>query len=1314
MLSRILVAVALAAAAVSGAAVAFLRTDFVANNLCAYAVATIEEATAAQVQVARCSVLPEQGMVTIEGLHVGAPGGRLDLKVARVFAQVTVRPLLQKLKLARLEIDHPELHLALDQAGGTPAQGGRCLPDVLDRFEFGRVHVRKAAIEVKTSGMRVSIPRLALLVKGRGGPLSVKLATRGGTLELPGRGAGLVSTRVTASVDLRGQGSVDLKRADLVGEEASAFLKGSLKDLCDPQIDLFAKLRVDDLESASARLLPGALRNVKGGLSADVAFSLEKGRPQVKGDLQIRSLALESFSPGDARLHFDVTPARVRVDHLNVPVGRGQVTGSVEVSLASAALPVSADLGLRDMELQELLRKLGLAHAWVVMRTSGRVQARGTLVPFQLAAEPVLDLAEFAVLDRSYDERPRKGAAATPSRMFEFAAGRLTGAVDIDKSKIVLRNGSIDAGRSHMAVESTFFTDLEAGMRIAARSERLELDDFRGHIGPIPAQGSMTLTARVDGPYRALSIEGSVSARDFRFLDLALGDLSTQAAFDAASLRLSLAQIRGHKDRSTYQGRLALDFAGAGTPVDTHLELPDAYLHDLVELAIGLVPSLSPLRDPEDVDGRLSAVIDVKGPVGGPEGTASLQLGAMRLWGEAFEGGSAAVSLHGAEPRLQVHELSLRHGQGRVRAAGSFGPEWKLDFDAATESLTLADLDMARAARLEGPLRASAHVGGVSAHPLVSATARFSQGKAGKAELGEGDLSLRIDGRKMTWKGAVGTHALSGEARLEDDFPYTCTASLRVPDLAQVLELLAPDAQIQRGTLAAGVELRGSLLRWRESEGTMTLSQLQIVRSEMEFESDGVAEVSFGPAGVHIERLVLRAPWTTAQLSGGSARGRLDLRLTASVDGRVLQGLLPDVEHASGTYLVQASVGGTLKEPTVLGNARIEDGAVTLRGLPIAARAMNGSISFSQDALVIDSMAGKLNNGEARVSGGMELARMVPKKIDVAAHVSEVNVRLDNVGATVDGDLTLFGPPDEPVLGGSVTVSQLKYAEDLDLERSLLDFSRRPPAPRVLTKSAMLVHFDLDVHLGRGVRVENNLARADLKGDLKLTGTSRAIGLLGSVNTVHGTASFRGNEFQIEQGVLSFSDRQRIRPSFDFQASTQVKSSNIEYKIHLHAFGTPGEPHLALNCDPALSESDLSFLLTFGFVSTSLQGSASAADSGLAIGIEALNKATGFSEEVRRFIPKNAILRDPNIDFASDFSAATNRLEPMARFQSHLLTDRLDLKVLEGLTTRRYRGVVSYQLSDALSTRLQLDNEHVTSGVGTDFGIDLHLKWEGE
>ena len=1307
MLSRILVALGLAAAVVSGAAVAFLRTDFVANNLCAYAVATIEEATAATVQVSRCSVEPEQGKLTIEGLRVGDPGGRIDLKVARVFAQVTVRPLLQRVRLERLEIDHPELRLALDHAGAVPPSGGQCLPDLLDRFEFGRVKVRKASIEVRTSTGLLTIPRASLALKGRGSELALSVSTRGGTLALPDRTVGLISSRTAGIVDLRGTGRVDLRRADLIGTEASVFLKGKLRNLCNPELEVAANVRVDDLESATARLIPGALRGVKGGLSADATLSLVRGSPRVKGELRFKALALEGFSPGDGRLRFDLTPARVRIDHLELPMGRGQVNGSVELSIADPALPLSADLQLRDMELAELLRKLGLPRAWVVLRATGRVQAKGTVAPFRLSGETNLDLADFAVLDRSYEKR------AQAEKMLEFARGKLTGEVEADAEKIVARAVSVEVGDSRMQVESTFYTDIQKGMELAARSEVLKLDDLRGHLGPLPARGTLKVAARVGGPYRALSIEGSAAGQNVRFMDLALGDLLTRVGFDTRSMKLSFADIRGRKNASAYQGRVAVDFSTSAMPIDAHLELPDAWLHDLVDLAVGLVPTLTAVHDADRMDGHVTGSIDVKGPIAAPDGTASLRLDDVMLWGQSFDDGVARLSLHGGGPRLQIEELSLRHGDAELLVAGRLGPEWRLDFDARTEGFTLADLDMAAPAKLSGPLRGTAHLGGTATHPLLEVGAKFSEGMAGEADLGEGNLSLGIDGKAMTWKGTIGTHALQGQAQLEDAFPYTCSATLRVPDLAQYLDLFAPDASIQSGSLSAAVELRGSLLEWRQSAGTMTLSQLRVVRSDLAFENDGPAQVSFGPEGVRTERLALRAPYTTAQLSGGRGRdGKLDLHLGASIDGRVLPGLVPDVEHASGTYLIQATVGGTTRSPTVLGNIRIEDGAGSLRGLPVVARSLNGSISFSQDALVIDSLSGKLNNGEARVSGGIELERLVPRKIDMSAHVSDVNVKFQqSIGATIDGDLTLHGAPFEPVLGGNLILSQLKYTEDIEIERSLLDFSRRPPTPKVLTKSAIVVAFDLDVHLSRGVRIENNLARTDLKGDLKVTGTSRSIGLLGSVNTVHGTAAFRGNEFQIEQGIVTFTDRQRIRPSFDLQASSQVK----EYKVRLHAFGTPGEPHVSLSSEPALAEADLGFLLTFGFVSQNLQQSTfSAADSGLAIGIEALNKATGFSEEVRRFIPKNAILRDPSIDFASDFSVATNRLEPMARFQSKLLSDRLDLKVLEGLTTRKYRGVISYQLSDSLSTRFQLDNEHAATSTGTDFGIDLHLKWEGE
>jgi translocation and assembly module TamB len=362
--------------------------------------------------------------------------------------------------------------------------------------------------------------------------------------------------------------------------------------------------------------------------------------------------------------------------------------------------------------------------------------------------------------------------------------------------------------------------------------------------------------------------------------------------------------------------------------------------------------------------------------------------------------------------------------------------------------------------------------------------------------------------------------------------------------------------------------------------------------------------------------------------------------------------------------------------------------------------------------MVIDEMAGKVNNGLATVSGGMQLKGLAPERVAFELKMSDVAVKLqDSLGMTLDGELALAGPPLEPTLTGNLIVSRLKYTEDLDIERSLLDFNRRPPTPKVLTKSAVLVHFDVDVHLSRGVRVENNLARADLKGDLKVVGTSRNLGLLGSVNTVRGTAQFRGNEFTIEQGVVNFNDRQRIRPSFDFQAFSLVK----EYKVRLHAFGTPAEPRVTLASEPALAEADLGFLLTFGFVSQNLQSANfSAADSGLALGVEALSKMTGFSEEVRRFIPKNTILRDPTIDFVSEFSQAggASRLEAMARFRSHVVSDKIDLRLMEGLSTRRYRGVLLYQFTDSFSGQFQIDNEK--KNVGTDIGVDLKLRWEGE
>jgi hypothetical protein len=66
----------------------------------------------------------------------------------------------------------------------------------------------------------------------------------------------------------------------------------------------------------------------------------------------------------------------------------------------------------------------------------------------------------------------------------------------------------------------------------------------------------------------------------------------------------------------------------------------------------------------------------------------------------------------------------------------------------------------------------------------------------------------------------------------------------------------------------------------------------------------------------------------------------------------------------------------------------------------------------------------------------------------------------------------------------------------------------------------------------------------------------------------------------------------------------------------------------------------------------------------------------------------------------------------MARFSSHLISDKLDLRVMEGLSTRRYRLQVGYQFTDAFQFQLQVDNEH--EYVDTDVGGDFKMRWEAE
>jgi translocation and assembly module TamB len=109
--------------------------------------------------------------------------------------------------------------------------------------------------------------------------------------------------------------------------------------------------------------------------------------------------------------------------------------------------------------------------------------------------------------------------------------------------------------------------------------------------------------------------------------------------------------------------------------------------------------------------------------------------------------------------------------------------------------------------------------------------------------------------------------------------------------------------------------------------------------------------------------------------------------------------------------------------------------------------------------------------------------------------------------------------------------------------------------------------------------VENNLARARIVGDLRLTGSNLHPGLVGAMEAGQGSqAFFRGTTFNVTQGAVDFKDRRSLEGVFDVRAESQVR----EYLIRLHAFGKTSQPQVLLSSEPSLPEGDIISLLTLG------------------------------------------------------------------------------------------------------------------------------------
>ncbi len=326
------------------------------------------------------------------------------------------------------------------------------------------------------------------------------------------------------------------------------------------------------------------------------------------------------------------------------------------------------------------------------------------------------------------------------------------------------------------------------------------------------------------------------------------------------------------------------------------------------------------------------------------------------------------------------------------------------------------------------------------------------------------------------------------------------------------------------------------------------------------------------------------------------ANGDVDLRV-----------LTPFVRSAglvtAGRLMPRLSVTGPIEAPRVDGDMTLDGGEVRLLAPRVIVNGLTGRAVLTRTTVTLASLNGSINGGSLTGGGSIEYQPGAGLNGVLSADIrnmalafpaglrSELNAMLQLDVASAPGQAA----PDER-LTGMVTILRGAYREPLALVGGLLTSMR---AQQVATSGdrgsgigdqgsgigdrSLLDRLALDVRVQTDddLIVDNNVARAQFGGDLRVIGTASAPALAGRAEIREGGQLFIGrNVYQIESGVLDFANPAAIDPDVKIQASTRAGGEDIE--ITLSGPATKPIPSLSSPSNSALGQADLTALLLTG------------------------------------------------------------------------------------------------------------------------------------
>ncbi|GEM_PF-3939004 len=313
----------------------------------------------------------------------------------------------------------------------------------------------------------------------------------------------------------------------------------------------------------------------------------------------------------------------------------------------------------------------------------------------------------------------------------------------------------------------------------------------------------------------------------------------------------------------------------------------------------------------------------------------------------------------------------------------------------------------------------------------------------------------------------------------------------------------------------------------------------------------------------------------------------LDLRLIGMARLDALSRTVPGIRNASGAAVFDLNIRGPASDPDYNGKITVQELYLTNPLLGVRVEDLHAEIDCQHKLGRLVFCEGIIGNSFTRISGEFGIHNHLPDLLDLRIQSPRLEFEYpDGFSSEAEIDVNLVGDVRNPVLMGEINLIQSSYSRRINYKSLIVSESRaklslkRKPA-QVIATSPSPVDLELKLHIFAPdrIRIDNNLAKVEMKLDLSLGGSISRPQLFGRIEAIAGQVEFQGRQFELERATLDFLDSETIDPIVDLLATSEIEN----YRVSIEMTGSLLKDfYVRPFSSPSLSDVDLWSLLAIG------------------------------------------------------------------------------------------------------------------------------------